>query len=107
MGDENQNTQLEHSETTDVSRRDFLLNAASISVVGALPLLPITALAKSKGDKLQKVLDDSVAANRFPFVVGMTAKASGVTFAAPPEKQHLARVLHLILCSVFSLRPRQ
>ena len=81
MGDENQNTQLEHSETTDVSRREFLLNAASISVVGALPLLPITALAKSKGDKLQKVLDDSVAANRFPFVVGMTAKASGVTFA--------------------------
>ena len=30
---------------------------------------------------LQKALDDSVAAGRVPFVIGMTGKASGVTFA--------------------------
>jgi len=81
MGDGIQNTQFDHGKTTDVSRREFLLTAASLSAVSALSILPVTALAQNKGDGLQKVLDDSVAANRFPFVAGMTGKASGVTFA--------------------------
>ena len=81
MGDGIQNTQFDHGKTTDVSRREFLLTAASLSAVSALSVLPVTALAQNKGDGLQKVLDDSVAANRFPFVAGMTGKASGVTFA--------------------------
>ena len=75
------NNQSKPIEDTDTSRRDFLLTAASMGVVGALPFIAMPAEAKGKKGRLQQVLDDSVAANRFPFVVGMTGKASGVTFA--------------------------
>jgi len=80
MDSDIRNTPPEAIEIEDNARRDFLLTAASIGVVGALPFLPLPAEAKGRNKKLQKVLDDSVAANRFPFVVGMTGKASGVTF---------------------------
>lgn len=73
--------QHDASSADDASRREFLLTAASLGAAAALPMLPTSAFAHSKADRLQKVLDDSVAANRFPFVVGMTGKASGVTFA--------------------------
>lgn len=68
------------NQSKDTSRREFLLTAASMGAAAALPVLPSVSWAHSKGDRLQKVLDDSVAANRVPFVVGMTGKASGVTF---------------------------
>lgn len=81
MNDEVLNTQVNPGTTDNASRREFLLTAASVGVAAALPMWPSSALAHSKADRLQKVLDESVAANRFPFVVGMTGKASGVTFA--------------------------
>jgi CubicO group peptidase (beta-lactamase class C family) len=74
-------TQNKTNEAEDTSRRDFMLTAASIGVASALPLWPVSAEAKGRKHRLQKVLDDSVAANRFPFVVGMTGNASRVTFA--------------------------
>jgi len=81
MDSSNRNNQSPTVEDTDSSRRDFLLTAASIGVAGALPFMSMPAEAKGRKSRLQKVLDDSVAANRFPFVVGMTGAASGVTFA--------------------------
>ncbi len=81
MDSSNRNNQSPTVEDTDSSRRDFLLTAASIGVAGALPLMSMPVDAKGRKSRLQKVLDDSVAANRFPFVVGMTGAASGVTFA--------------------------
>ena len=39
MGDGIQNTQFDHGKTTDVSRREFLLTAASLSAVSALSIL--------------------------------------------------------------------
>ncbi|MCA3140945.1 MAG: serine hydrolase domain-containing protein [Betaproteobacteria bacterium] len=65
----------------DASRRQFLRAAAGLGAASALPLFPGAALAQGDPARLQKVLDDSVAANRFPFVVGMTGNASGVTFS--------------------------
>ena len=65
----------------DPARRDFLQQAAAIGAGAALYSVPLVSSAQSSEPALQKVLNDSVAAGRFPFVIGMTGKASGVTFA--------------------------
>ena len=65
----------------DLARRDFLQQAAAIGAGAALFSVPLVASAQGSEPALQKVLDDSVTAGKVPFVVGMTAKSSGVTFA--------------------------
>ncbi len=65
----------------DLARRDFLQRAASVAGAAALYSLPLVSAAQASERALQKVLDDSVAAGRVPFAVGMTGRASGVTFA--------------------------
>jgi len=73
----------------DLARRDFLQQAAAIGAGAALYAVPLVSPAQGSEAALQKVLNDSVATDKVPFVVGMTGKASGVTFAgaagdAPP-----------------------
>src|ERR1700749_4308719 len=63
-----------------LARRDFLKQAAAVAGA-ALYSLPLVSSAQARGRALQKILDDSVAAARVPFAVGMTGRASGVTFA--------------------------
>jgi methyl acetate hydrolase len=63
-----------------LARRDFLQQAAAVAGA-ALCSLPLVSSAQAGERALQKVLDDSVAAARVPFAVGMTGRASGVTFA--------------------------
>ena len=65
----------------DLARRDFLQQAATIGAGAALSTLPLVASAQGSQPALQKVLDDAVATGKVPFVVGMTGKASGVTFS--------------------------
>jgi methyl acetate hydrolase len=65
----------------DPARRDFLQQAAAIGAGAALYSMPLVSSAQGSEPALQKVLDDSVAASRVPFVIGMTGNASGVTFA--------------------------
>ena len=62
-----------------LARRDFLRQAAAIGAGAALYSVPV--VAQGSEPALQKVLNDSVATGKVPFVVGMTGKASGVTFA--------------------------
>jgi CubicO group peptidase (beta-lactamase class C family) len=63
-----------------LARRDFLQQAAAVAGA-ALCSLPLVSSAQAGERALQKVLDDSVAAARVPFAIGMTGRASGVTFA--------------------------
>jgi hypothetical protein len=65
----------------DPARRDFLRQAAAVGAGAALYSVPLVSSAQAGEAALQKVLDDSVASGRAPFVIGMTGKASGVTFA--------------------------
>ena len=65
----------------DLARRDFLQQAAAVGAGAALYSVPLVSSAQGSEPALQKALDDSVAAGRVPFVIGMTGKASGVTFA--------------------------
>jgi CubicO group peptidase (beta-lactamase class C family) len=64
-----------------LARRDFLQQAAAIGAGAALYSVPMVASAQGSQPALQKVLDDSVATGKVPFVVGMTGKALGLTFA--------------------------
>ena len=50
-------TQNKTNEAEDTSRRDFMLTAASIGVASALPLWPVSAEAKGRNHRLQKVLE--------------------------------------------------
>ena len=52
MDSDIRNTPPEAIEIEDNARRDFLLTAASIGVVGALPFLPLPAEAKGRNKKL-------------------------------------------------------
>ena len=70
----------ETHQPCDLARRDFLQQAATIGAGAALYSVPLLAPAHASESALQKVLNDSVATGKVPFVVGMTAKASGVTF---------------------------
>ena len=65
----------------DLARREFLQRAAAIGAGAALSSVPLVSSAQGSQPALQKVLEDSVATGKVPFVVGMTGKASGVTFA--------------------------
>jgi CubicO group peptidase (beta-lactamase class C family) len=65
----------------DRARRDFLQQAAAIGAGAALWSVPLLSAAHGNDAALQKVLNDSIATGKVPFVVGMTGKASGVTFA--------------------------
>ena len=64
----------------DPARRDFLRRAAAVGAGAALYSVPLVSAQASEA-ALQKVLDNSVASGRAPFVIGMTGNASGVTFA--------------------------
>lgn len=65
-----------------MERRDFITQAGALAAGSALGLTGCaTTGSAASAAQLQAVLDDSVARNRMPFVVGMTGKASGVTFA--------------------------
>jgi hypothetical protein len=66
----------------DLARRDFLQQAAAVGAGAALYSVPLVSSARGSESALQKALDDSVAAGRVPFAIGMTGKASGVTFAS-------------------------
>ena len=65
----------------DLTRRNFLQQATAIGAGAALYSMPLVSPAQGGESALQKVLDDSVASGKVPFVIGMTGKASGVTFA--------------------------
>ena len=64
-----------------LARRDFLQQAATIGAGAAFYSMPLLSQAQANESALQKVLEDSVGTGKVPFVVGMTGKASGVTFA--------------------------
>jgi methyl acetate hydrolase len=85
-----------------IARRAFLQTGGALGVGAALGLLSSTSHAQTdKAAGLQQVLDESIAANRVPFVVGMTGKASGVTFsgasgdAAPNQKANADTVFRI------------
>lgn len=85
-----------------LARRDFLQQAATMGAGAALCSVPLLSPAQGSNESaLQKVLNDSVATGKVPFVVGMTAKASGVTFtgaagdAAPGMKAAPDTVLRI------------
>jgi methyl acetate hydrolase len=79
-GSVHDNSTADKNRTCDLARRDFLQQAAAVAGA-ALYTVPLVSSAHGSEPALQKVLDDSVTAGRVPFAVGMTGKASGVTFA--------------------------